>query len=474
MRLQSFLLERTICPLLSLPASGRGVLHTPPRSQVSAPRRLRSEWTYSLSSALLFACAVGLFTPSSLEAKEAYLRVGQLSDQTSLPSELLLESGMGTGAIAARSGVFPSALPSPQVLSALPDVVDVLVGLYDNDIPALADADLIVPLDGFFEEIGVRPQDLFLENALRAVMYRGKIWAVPHQANGYLLSYNRRTFQKLKLPGQFSSWTAILDGAEQISLKASPNAKVTGFWGGGVPVDPLFAFFIWISGNLLSEKDPPPVPLEIFAGYRAKGVIADVPPQEPYAMRLETFATAYADATVGLAPISTKITDQGIDRGIPAFLECFAIRTNTTKKLQASREFLKWLLAENTQIRLVQLTRLDKASSTTEVPCVRHVPLMPRVLESQAFTAICRDMPDYQVLIDTCKGARFAEPTAENHFRERAIIQSSRESALRALNSGGYFGAFAALLQPVDLPDVSVFGQSKPAEGAPKKTFAEY
>jgi multiple sugar transport system substrate-binding protein len=101
--------------------------------------------------------------------------------------------------------------------ASLPDVALV----YAESVARLADAGAIVPLD---DVLDARTRADFVGDVLQSTTYRGKLWAVPIQADPYALFCNMELFRKagVALP---RTWDEVLSAARRLTRDTNGDGK---------------------------------------------------------------------------------------------------------------------------------------------------------------------------------------------------------------------------------------------------------
>jgi len=100
------------------------------------------------------------------------------------------------------------------------------------------------------------------------------------------------------------------------------------------------------------------------------------------------------------------------------FMECFALRKNSSRKKEAGKAFVRWLLEEETQLYLVEASRIDRSRFKINM-AYRHVPLYTPALQSPDFKAVCAAIPTYRVLADAVAAVRLTTPEHGQDFAKQ-------------------------------------------------------
>jgi spermidine/putrescine-binding protein len=406
------------------------------------------------------------------------LAIGQLQNIQSLPFALMEKECREFSCAPMkeyRSEPFPSSTPLESALTGLPDIVDALAGYYENDLTSLIKQGLIEPLDPIFEELGIDPKTYYPPNVYAAVSSGGKIWAIPHRVQIYVFRYDKKIFDKLGLKSDLTSLDGILTAADKISQEAVPGQKVAGFLATALQGDVAFAAAILLTmdatrveGNRLFEiihkhKDS-------IAGFGVDLFASD----HRYAIEVTLLSQVVTGPNMGILALPRSLTATGApipEPSLVSFLECFAIRKGTSAKREAAVAFVKWLLKEDTQLRLVEETRLDRPISDSLN--YRHIPLAIPVQQSAQFQALLSKTPDYQIILDSIQRSDFAcaEPIAGDTPHDEVVKRAEKTREIQ--RSQGDVAAYLYLFSSIqgtqkdsqELPKKSV---------APKKDYAKY
>ena len=345
--------------------------------------------------------------------------------------------------------------PLPQNVGDLPDVLTLYIGPFSDDLEHAVDKELIQPLDTFFKQAGLFPTD-FLPNAIQATAYRGKIWAIPHQMSVRVLIYDETIFKRLSLEPKFSSWEELFEAAARISK----IQECTGFLVNIAPLDLCEIIANTVGSQVFSLSDPSLLKSErlfkaysLVEKYRANGAIKFKVDYDFFRLGLPVGTTGIALVPSYSLPshdshgaldmptrlLKTDPPNQGWT--MPALLRCFALKKNTPGKTELAFQFLKWLMSEENQMRMV------RDSSLTVLPSKRpgllvHVPLIKPVITSRRFQEVLSKNPDYAVLLRTCKAAYFprhdpklyreAHELANNIIESDAPTRGLRDALNRA------------------------------------------
>jgi len=351
------------------------------------------------TSFLLFLTTLVVFTPVNAsiadDSAPINLTIGQITQRSSLPLNAINERmKLPVRLVAAqstRTESFPSLDPLPKTANELPDIVGAMVAYKHNELVALARGNLIVPLDGFYADAGMDPKTFFPESVYAAISFDGHIWAVPHRVQAFLLSYDQDVFDKLGLKPGFGSWQELRMAAEAIG--SSTNSKSRGFTEGEVPIIDAMALLMDFVERPGIDPQGIQATQEFFGQCAAGGSFSAPIWENEMAIRLENFATLEPGRHVVAAPSTASIQNVG---QVPplGFMECFALRLNSGERLAAAQSFLRWLMGPDTQLWLVERTRLDVPSGRMGCVC-RHVPLYTPVLESEEYKRLCAQIPAY-------------------------------------------------------------------------------
>jgi hypothetical protein len=372
-----------------------------------------------------------LFAGISSADNARLLTIGALRDLDALPyARLARDASLGfalTPVPVDRSEAFPAWDSLPDILNQLPDIVDVLVSYRHNDIKRLVDEDAIVPLDSFFEEIGINAKDLLPHNVYGAVEYRGHIWALPHRLQLFVLTWDKPTCERLKIDPNVSAWEEVLAAGKKILSAGVP-----------APFDQAFS-----EGNRLSKEhhivfflsmlEGNPGSVSHFLGdYMMSGVMGSGEPSTLAPITLQGLSSIGTAEWVTPAPASSRLYKTDTEAGPTGFLECYALRKNTPEKLKTGREFLRWLTREQTQILLLELSNPDTAPAKRELDYC-HVPLYTPVLKCKAFEEILARNPFYRVMSAAARTANFTTPIEGDHIENN---KDRYEEACRQLFTG--------------------------------------
>ena len=352
-------------------------------------------------------------SPTAYAADKIVLTIGSIANKPSLPLDAINADSSLPFSLSphlnARSEAMPWMAPLSSMLSELPDIVTVLAGYSYNDIPQLVDNNLLEPLDEVFKELDIDPQQYFLPNVYQALQYRGHIWAIPHRVQTYLLTIDTPTFVRLGIEPVLPTWEAVFSAARRVANEAVMNTKIPGFTEGEVPIEHSVALLIDFIERP-GTQDGSASALSLFERVVADGVLDGSPGYASLAVRLETFSTLEnrKEGTILPAP-STAAISAANSAGSLGFLECFALRKNSDLRLASAKAFVKWITSANAQNMLVEASRLDKPKSETSI-AQRHVPVVRQALESDYFTQLCAQQPNYIALVTAQKQAVFCTP----------------------------------------------------------------
>lgn len=401
--------------------------------------------------------AVTLVAVSSFAADQTSLSVGRVQAVSSVPVELVARMRPELKLIDAtqwRSEVFPSTTPLPESLSELPDVVSALVGFYDNDIPYLCEKGLIEPLDAVFAELKLDPKEVIPANIYEAVVWKGKVYALPYRIESYVLRYHKDVMEKVGVEPVFHNWNEVLIAAEKISTGADPEKQLSGFLAAFMPDEHIACCLLgW-------AMDTPAGAGKTFLGlleeYQTRKVIWPDryewgAPEDEVGIRFELFRKLTLSANVKILPFPAALMPGSAETIRPVgLMECFALRKNTKDKAQAVREFIKLLLTKEAQIALVEATQLDKRPNPDLA--FRHVPVFKHVVDSPEFCQIASTVPGYRVLLDTCMKARFT-PADPARFEPQRKVLVDRYNELPELltRTHSQFLGFMGLMKPMQI-----------------------
>lgn len=377
---------------------------------------------------VLLVCGLSWFSTFISASAENPVLIGQMTTHPTLALEgvdLPLQIDR-----AYRSPYQPNTTPLPALLAELPDVVDIRIGYHNNEIPSLADAGLIEPLDGFFERIGVDPEALMASGLLEAVTYKGKIWALPHRAETLVLSYDKRIFEEAGVQPDFGTWEAVFRGLQSV---AESDATATGDEAtlqiGRMGDDAIALYMLWLSGHSVASWQPAGTGImELFEQYKDKQVFAWVPYIETMT-RVEAFDTIESTENRGL-----RLLPQRLAKGDPEenrlgeinFLECFALRKNSPENKAVAEQFLQWLMTDEAQMHQVQASRLDYAPHKRSM-AGPHVPLYRGAQDHPEFRALAERVPEYAMLVEFVNSATFATPVATSTELRKFIAYRAKK-----------------------------------------------
>jgi len=378
---------------------------------------------------------------------QTLIEIGQERGRVSVPISVVAEHFpdiVPQVRLLERNLVAPSRYPISDLLVELPDVVNVLTGYHDSDIPHLVADNLIEPLDDLLEAMGVTAAD-FIPGALDAVRYEGHVWAIPYTAQGFVLSYNRAFMTRAGIPSDFASWEETLGAAVSISkaLTSSPGFAYGGLWGGRVSPQCSLALFLWCSGE--SSLSAPGVAdaCRLIQAAHAQHAFAIREPEHNNLIHIETFATARPDEIRRLAPFPLRVRPGGPCRRMPLFLESFALRKSTPEKLAAGKKFLQWLLTSSAHVSILRATL--QTAARDDVASGFHVPVLLKALSAPEYMAVANRVTDYEVLLEACNQGSISPPTPEEEALRRTVIAPSFEVAFKSFSSGNFLSAFNAL-----------------------------
>jgi len=343
--------------------------------------------------------------------------------------------------------------PLPEMVVDLPDVINLYVGYRADDLERLVDKGLIEPLDSFLEEAGISPTDFF-PNVLEAVTYKGRIWAIPNRAMTLLMLYDKGALRRLSIEPTFGSWQEVFEAAMRIADSGISARPALGFIG-GADVS-LFLLSEWMANTagspLFSLSDPSILKSENFLKafklaqeYMAKEAATSNLVEWHFEMSLPDITGADPNASYGVLDLPTRILSDDPPnqrRKVLGRLECFALKKNTPAKSDAASEFLKWVLSEKNQLRMVELSGLAPPPGGLRIPTI-HVPLTKPIVESPAFQDILSKHPGYAVLPGMWEDMHFTRQPAgllaqARELAERTITANLPNQGLRSALNAAY------------------------------------
>jgi len=315
----------------------------------------------------------------------------------------------------------------PKTLPQLPDIVILYVGTNSGDLVDLVDRDLIEPLDGLLEEAGVTP-DAFFPNTIKAVKYKKKIWALPNVMIASCLAYNKRIFSRLEIEPRFESWQQLFEAAERISTSQLDGQSLIGF---ARRPDQALWLGMYIADlpqdRSLSIKNPSAIRSQdmlkaysLLYQHEATGTIRvieefDAVSRGDVGIAISHNVFAVSNETLGLLDTPKRIfrDDPRRERGgAPGSVQCYALKKNTHSKLRAGSDFLKWLLAKDTQLKLVKASGLALPLNARPT-WWGHIPLLKPIIESPEFQEIMSKQEDYAILLREMQTAWFSRQPGE-------------------------------------------------------------
>ena len=367
---------------------------------------------------VLLVLGVAFATAYAQEKETRVLSVGQVRKAPSLPDEAILKRLLPelsvVAAPMARSEVLPSTTPLPDTLAELPEVVSVLVGFHDSDLPGLCEKGLLEPLDGFFEELGLNPREALPPNVLQAITREGKIWALPYRVETYVLRYKPSVLARVGATPSFATWEGVLAAADKVSHHACADRQVCGFTAAVMPED-FWGAFIADAG--MQAPAGGPTFSEMLARSQERKVIRPddfdwKDPEQEAGIKYELFRTVVVTPDTGVAPIPRAMVSGAEPTMRPlGFMECFAVRKNSSEKVAAARTFLKALVSQEAQLGLVKATSLKMPLSGGLG--FRHIPVFRQIVDSPEFARIAEEQPAYRLLVDEVRQAALTPPTPE-------------------------------------------------------------
>lgn len=351
----------------------------------------------------VFCCIAIVSSGSALagDGERTVLTIGQLYGHTSLPLEQInADSSLPfelSARLSPRPESFPWFQPLPDVPNYLPDVINAMVGYRHNELVGLVRKGLIEPLDDFFEEAGVDPEEFLLPNAYDAVCFDGHVWALPHRMQFFLLSFDESLFNELGLSPTIDSWQAFREAAEAVAR--ADGGSQQGFTIGQVPVLGITAF-------LLHFFEREGIRADEIAGFQefmmqlGSGGALDGPAWATMnAVSLETFHTPKTGRRVVPLPPSNALTEPvGTEEAARlGFMEVFALRINSDEKRDGGKLFLRWLMRTETQLQLMRASSFD-VPKRRRLSGNCHLTLYRPVLNSDVFGKWCEEHPAYTEL----------------------------------------------------------------------------
>lgn len=313
----------------------------------------------------------------------------------------------------------------PKTLDEVCDIVFVYISPCADDLQHLVDKNLLQSLNGMLEQAQISPS-AFPEAAMEAVTYSGRIWAVPYELSFAFLSYDKVAFRELSIDPHFDSWEGLYEAAAKIAAaRTDAQDPLDGFV---VPWPTMLSHCEYMvltsGGNVFSMTDPSYLKsadlrkaYQLTQKYEAAGVIRRK--QHIFGalakagIWYDISSTANSSDAIGiLDPPKRLFKTDALREGYArrADLLALAFKRNTPAKQQAVVEFLEWLLSEQTQLRMVQLSDLTNpvrmiqtggycSLETQRTLQYTHIPVMKSVLESGQFKSAAAANPDYAALL---------------------------------------------------------------------------
>jgi hypothetical protein len=413
-------------------------------------------------SVIIMALAA-MLAPLPTSADAVVLRIGQHSMNTQFPLREVDTTKQGftlTSTNYSISSLFPSSSKKGGNLADLPDIVPVYAGFYDNDLAYYVDKDLLEPLDSFFTEIGLKPEDVIPASLLPSVTYKGHIWALPHRMDCFVLTYPEPLINRLGIKKDFDCLKAAMDVAERISKEAFEGKQVQSLYA-DLPNESNDVFCMWIGRALEPSLMSANALTDLIFDYVARGVFAFVDYNPPSlgecGIFLEQAQTVSYYANRRLIVMPDKVLpDDAAPYPNPVFLESFALKKNTADMITAGHHFLSWLLDFKTQEAIIK-------SKQSRFP-YRHVPVLKPIIEHEGFKELLVTLPDlveFTGLLERPNITAAEPPTFQ--AQQEAIAQRREEASNMA-----HVDRYVYLMNPIE------FEAPEPVEKTETGSFDEY
>lgn len=369
-----------------------------------------------------------IFSLSSVAEQTMILSIGQNWNRGEFPSQNANTEASGFTLQAkdySVSQVFPSDSPKGQTLVQLPDIIPVYAGFYDNDLAYYVDNDMLEPLDLFFTEVGVKPEEVIPERLLPALSYKGHIWALPNRMNCFVLSYAEPVTNRLGIKHDFTSLKSALDIAERISKESYEEGPVQAIFS-DLPQEYITALVMWLGRSLEPDMVPATTLTELMFDYIARGVFEfiDYTPSsiEDYAVFLEVADTMVFHPGRRLILMPEKIfPDDETPMSNVVFLESFALKKNNDNKIKAGKRFLSWLMEFETQKAIIK-------GRSNSFP-YRHVPALKTVLEPDNLAELQIVLTDIGEITGLLSSGIVTPADPQKYIAKRNAIKKCRDEA---------------------------------------------
>jgi ABC-type glycerol-3-phosphate transport system substrate-binding protein len=329
----------------------------------------------------------------------------------------------------------------PPVIEAVPLVPDVMLltaGRYSEDVRYLAERKLIVPVDPWLAELGIKQAD-FLPATLDAFRYDGELMAVPHHAVVPMLRYDRSLFGG-GAPPACGSWEELLAVAKPLlSSRGEPGptaalsvpltlgrfAEYLALGAGAEPLDLAKPDFL--TSPLFQRA------LKFAMDSQSQRLLAFRPMHKPAtpALRavfvLDYVDSLYPDTAFGIMPAPMKLgkgdAEPKLSR-IPGFVEGLALHGHAAAKREIMLAFLQWFVAPETEWQISELTNQRAPAQEWLLDNV-HLPLRPGVFDSIDFEYAQRKYPELAVMRDQLSKAWFPVAVAPLDYRAWEIVEGT-------------------------------------------------
>jgi len=418
---------------------------------------------------LFVGCTAASFSPVAMgEGSAGVLTIGspfptipyKQLDELQIPCHLVPQNEV-------RSEAFPFMYPLATTVNNLPDIVCALIGFRGGDIDDLVDNNCIVALDEFFASRNLNPQEILPENILKAVTYKGKIWALPHEIQSYFLSYDKELFLQLGLKENLQTWSDVLKAAQAICEQANANALTPGFTEGNIGFENSTVIVL----DML-ENGPAAACQEFLQTCISEQVLSGQESLKEKAIRIETLSTLLSSKDKGLVPWPASFNVNEPQRPTPGMLQAYCIRKNTPEKIALAEKFLEWLLNENTQMRLTSLSSITQPLFSISLNR-HHFPLYSTIYNSQPFKELLTNCPDYQVVLSSIPKITFGQPGQDEPSEEKKefyyelltmttetmTIEKTVISAVQLLQKGEFDAGQASHALPSGNTDVGSYDE---------------
>ena len=277
-------------------------------------------------------------------------------------------------------------------------------------VPELANMSVLLPLDDYLPEIGVRSED-FYPGPWATVVWNDHIWGLPLNTNTQVLFYRKDYFEAEGISPP-TTWEEFIDAARKLT-KDVDNDGTIDRWGGTVGGDWSWHFDIWLWQNGGAELSPDmrravindtlgvealtflvdmiykdkvvPIPEEWMMPYQgfALGHYSMII-EGPWAKELMMTVNASVDEYEGVAPLPTGPVGEasivgGEDLVIPKFV----------KNREAVLKVAKFMMSEHFQLEMGKAGVLPTLKAAGENPYFTEDPYLS-VFIRQMSTALPR------------------------------------------------------------------------------------